>query len=108
MNIETNNKNITTTKEIWVPCIASNNYEVSNLGRCKRKDTGKILRPNKKGNYVYQLYDNNFQRNFQAKYLIYESFNGLVPKGSYVHLKDNDRGNLCLNNMFLFTPAHIL
>lgn len=97
------------TKEIWVPCIASNNYEVSNLGRCRRIDTGKIVKPysRMKRNTTYNLSDNGILTSYVAKYLIYESFNGLVSRGSYIHFKDNNSNNLCLDNLTLFIPVHV-
>lgn len=62
--------------EFWIQCAQHELYEVSNLGRIRRKDTKKLIGNQNTNNYIEirTIDKNGNQRHFNAHRLIYFSF----------------------------------
>lgn len=92
-------------------------YQVSNWGRVKSLDRwverngklvlrkGKILKPflNADGYSVINLYKNRKRKFYLGHRLIWETFNGEVPKGFEINHIDENKQNNILSNLNLLT-----
>ena len=102
------NNQLSATVERWAQ-FESHNYEVSNLGNCRNRKTGKLLKPEIKQNrnLTYCLSINGKPSFFVAKYIIFQSFYGKVPAGSYLRMKNGNKYDIALDNIELYTPVHV-
>ena len=86
-------------KEMWVPVFDSHfkdRYEVSNLGRVRNIDSGKILKSSKlKSDYTHIVLNNNNYKNYYIHRLVYFSFNPTVDSTLVINhlngIKDDNR-----------------
>lgn len=97
--------------EIWRPVSGYYNlYEVSNLGRVKSLNynhTGnsRILTPQLVATYLQVgLWKNRKAKIFKVHRLVWESFNGPIPKGMQVNHINEDKTDNRLENLNLMTP----
>jgi hypothetical protein len=92
-------------REVWRVIDEFPQYYVSNLGRVKNADTGKILRPRRhRDGYVYQTLYNRKGRP-HSRYisrLVASAFIGDVKNFDVDHL-DNDRSNNNVDNLEIVT-----
>ncbi len=77
------------------------NYQVSNIGRVRRADTGKILKPKilKNGYYQVGLYKDGKQKPFYTHRLVASEFIDNPNNKPYVDHVDNVRSNNSINNL---------
>jgi len=71
-------------KEIWriIGCYPKYpNYMISDLGRIKNTDTGKIVKPtlDSHGYLTVELYDNDTYKEFDVSMLVAMTFKGHIP-----------------------------
>ena len=89
--------------EIWLPCIGYEQYyEVSSLGRVRRIDSGRILKPSRivpfgrfkdEGYLKVTLCKNGKPEYFLVHRLVLEVFHGRCPKGYVANHKDGKKRN---------------
>lgn len=94
---------------IWKSCPQNRNYEISNDGLCRSKQSrfeGKYLRPAPRTHcMVYVLCKNYSKTAYPIRHLVYTAFVGDVPKGYIVAQKDGDRFNNDLQNLCIMPLA---
>lgn len=88
-------------------------YQVSNLGRVKSLEKidalghrlkEKILKPQiNRGYYRVNLYKNSIQKNYRVHRLVWEAFNGQIPKGYEVNHINEIKSDNRLSNLNLMT-----
>lgn len=91
-------------REVWASIAEFPTYLVSNFGKVKNADTGKILRPNRTVNGYIQYYlfeDKRRYRRF-AHRLVAEAFLGDITGLEIDHLDDNKINN-CVSNLEIVT-----
>ena len=95
--------------EIWKPVRNFPSYDCSNYGRIRNIKTQRILRTNSDPNgYIKAcLQKNNSQYTMKVAKLIAETFLGEHP-GMDVRYKDNDRSNVCLDNLEWCTRSELI
>lgn len=88
--------------EVWKPILGANGYEVSDQGRVRNKDTGRVLRPGRfgRGYLNVRLRWGQVYRTATVHSLVAAAFLGPRPPGmDVVHLNgvpdDNREENLC-------------
>ena len=93
-------------KEIWKAIEGYENYKVSNLGRVKNANTGRIIKPMKKGNLAHQvtLSKQGLLKSLMLEKLILRAFKPLeeeqkYPKMFTVNHVDKNIENLRLDNL---------
>ena len=102
-------------KEIWKDIKGFEGiYQVSNLGRVRSlpRQTNnqfgkkeKILKPQLvRGYYIVCLHKNSIRKFYYVHRLVYEAFNGQIPKGLQVNHLDERPINNALSNLNLMTP----
>ena len=78
-------------------------YEVSNIGRVRRKTTKRLIKPSIVGNrvkyYQVQLYRNKKRTHVYVHRLVYQAFIGELQKDLQVDHIDNNPFNNCVNNL---------
>lgn len=92
--------------EIWKPVVECCNYEVSLLGQIRNIKTGKVLKPFKRSKYKHEsvsLYYENKQHYRLVHIIVWEAFNGPVPKGYEINHIDENPENNRLDNLNLMT-----
>lgn len=97
-------------KEIWIKVPGAERYEVSNLGEVRSlsyRNTGEVrkLTPVKRGKYyrVGLWYDGEYKHR-SISHLVWEAFNGPIPRGMQVNHIDENPANNRLDNLNLMTP----
>ena len=96
--------------EMWMPCLSLNNlYEASNLGliRSVRNAAKKhIMKPSKDRNGYLQLTVNinGKYSTYMVSRLVWEAFNGPIPKGMQINHLSEDKTDNRLENLNLMTP----
>jgi len=76
------------------------NYEVSDLGRVRRTDTGRILKPLTGSRYLrVQLYQNGHGEHRVIHQLVLEAFVGMRPEGKEANHKNLNRLDNRLENL---------
>lgn len=84
--------------EIWKTIKSHPNYQVSRHGEIMNIDTGKFLCISRPPNrYPKAL-------NKQLHLLIWETFNGEIPKGFVINHKNLDKTDSSLDNLEMITP----
>lgn len=89
-------------KEVWKTIEdAGGQYEISNYGRVRSKNSGRIkaTTANQFGHYKVLLWHGNKSRMKYVHRLVYEAFIGDIPKGYDVHHIDGNRHNNMANNL---------
>ena len=91
-------KDMTNVNEIWIPAYNYENiYEVSNLGRVKRKLDNFIYKPRKMSNgYLFVGLRKNKgekQKNISIHRLVLSSFNGFIENKDVNHIDGNKQNN---------------
>ena len=61
---------------------------------------------NNSGYYKVQLIWNSKYKNYYVHRLVWEAFNGPIPKGLQINHKDENKLNNCLNNLEMVTPQY--
>ena len=61
---------------------------------------------NTSGYYKVQLSWNSKYKNYYVHRLIWEAFNGPIPKGMQINHKDENKLNNCLSNLEMVTPQY--
>ena len=61
---------------------------------------------NNNGYYKVQLCWNSKYKNYYVHRLIWEAFNGPIPKGMQINHKDENKRNNCLSNLEMVTPQY--
>ena len=59
-----------------------------------------------KGYYTVQLSWNSKYKNYLVHRLVWEAFNGPIPKGMQINHKDENKRNNCLTNLEMVTPQY--
>lgn len=92
-------------KETWKDIDGFPDYQVSDQGRVRNKETGYILKPGLSGNgyYTVSLYKNNKGHTKHLHELIAEAFIGKREKGMTINHKDGDKTNNDLSNLEIVT-----
>lgn len=99
--------------ERWMLARGFPSYEVSDLGRVRRREAGRgarawlvltpQLRPDRRLNVCLRLDGRVYSRRIHL--LVMEAFHGERPLGMEVNHRDGDPGNNCLSNLEWTTPA---
>lgn len=87
--------------ETWSTIKQFPKYDVSDTGRVKNSDTGKILKPgtNAKGYYIVSLYRDGKPHTKKVHRLVAEAFNNIEHKGLEVNHKDGNKSNNSIDNL---------
>jgi hypothetical protein len=87
--------------ECWRSIDGYINYQVSNIGRVRNADTGRILKPNilPNGYYMIGLYKDGKVKRFYIHRLVAHEFIENPNNKKFVDHIDNDRTNNCINNL---------
>jgi len=93
--------------ETWMPAVGFNGiYEVSDLGRVKRVDSGRILRRRGGNGYdVAVLFRNGVRNQRLVHRLVVEAFVGIIPTGLQVNHINGDKLDNTLSNLEIVTPS---
>lgn len=107
--------------EEWRPVKDFDDYQVSNLGRVKKRSYWKIGRygrvfkinehickvVNSKGWYLTLILKDGLggHKTCRIHRLVWETFNGKIPNGYVIHHIDGDRQNNKLNNLQMISTA---
>ena len=86
--------------EKWVCSSSSNRHDVSDLGRIRVRDTGKIIksRPDKDGYRIASLWVDNKYITIRVHREVYSSFYGCISEKEIDHI-DKNRSNNLLSNL---------
>lgn len=101
-------KNLMIDKEVWKEIPNYNEYQVSNYGRIKNKNTEKILKSYKRkdGYLKIELNKEKNNKTFYIHRLVAEAFipnpNNLI----FVNHKDENKSNNCVSNLEWCTRAY--
>lgn len=97
-----------TENEIWKPIRGhENEYEISNLGRVRRKDTSNIRKPQYCREYeAVNLSVNGKIAHIYVHRAVWEAFNGEIPSGMQINHKDENPRNNRLDNLEMCTPKY--
>lgn len=81
------------------------NYIISIFGEVANCRTGRVLKTsrNQKGYHQLVLSNNGSSRTKVIHRLVFEAFNGDIPKGYEINHIDGDKGNNCNDNLELIT-----
>lgn len=98
--------------EVWKPVRGYFNlYEVSNYGRVRslnyhHTDKERILSPfkNSGGYLIVGLYKDEKRKKYRIHRLVWEAFNGPIPKGMQINHLNEDKTDCSLTNLSLVTP----
>lgn len=96
-------------KEEWRIVKEYDNYAISNKGRVRNLNTGKLLKHQKSkrgGWYPFvNLYKDGKRKNMRVHTLVANEFLGKRPKGHVAHHEDHNRQNADLDNLSYITHA---
>jgi len=100
-------------QEDWRPVVDAKDYDVSNHGQVRRKDTGRILSQARMGedgdDYAAVCVERRGHKSNLAAvhWLVAEAFLGPRPKGHYIAFKDDDKENARADNLeYITTKEH--
>ena len=93
--------------EIWKPVLINPDYAVSNHGRVKRLNTGKILQTICKSTGYNQtnFLINGKRKTIKVHWLVTEAFLGKRPKNLETNHKDGNKRNNHINNLEYVTSS---
>ena len=92
-----------TKSERWVDCFGIDDWEVSDAGRVRNKQTQYVYKPIKNQNGYWYVKHNKIGKLYILSRLIARSFFGDSDK--QVNHKDGNKDNNCLNNLEFVTPS---
>jgi hypothetical protein len=95
-------KNVEKYKEIWMDVVGyENNYMISNFGKIKNVNTGRILSPglNSRGYYTVTLYKKGECKSATIHRLLLSAFLPNTLNKATVNHIDGDKSNNMLNNL---------
>lgn len=95
--------------EIWKPLQNFPNYDGSTEGRIRNVRTQRIQKPslNKNGCLKVSLYKNGKRHTVKVRRAIANTFLGEHPDMDVRH-KDNDRSNVCVDNLEWCTRSELI
>ena len=87
--------------EIWRTITGFVNYQVSNIGRVRNTNTGRILKPGKNGRgyYYVNLYQDKVKKLMRVHRLVDLEFMDNPDNKPYIDHIDGDTTNNCLSNI---------
>lgn len=88
--------------EEWRPAVGiEDRYDISNLGRLRRRSTGRIRRPSLDGDgrYYHKIVIGGVCRHFATHVLVARTFIGPPPRGHEVDHKDGNRQHNDASNL---------
>ena len=88
-------------EELWKPIVGYENYEISNYGNCRKKDSEQNLKPhlNSAGYVRYGLSKNGKTKMFFAHRLVAKAFLKNPENKPQVNHKDNNKLNNHISNL---------
>jgi hypothetical protein len=87
--------------KIWLTIERNNNYEVSNVGEIRNKNTKKVLRPyiSNKGYYMISLSDKGKSHSYTIHKLVMEQFCRCAMAGEVINHIDGNKLNNNIQNL---------
>ena len=92
--------------ERWLPIDGFDNYAISSDGRVQNVKTRRILKPYFTTVMQITLCANCIPHAYTLSKLLWETFNGAIPRTYAVRFKDGDNQHVTLDNLYLVRPEY--